>query len=204
MDSNRRPGVARRLERDRDEFGRPSNARPRDRLGRPLSRDAQPELTLEEFDLRDPKEALRKAIELWNEERFFEAHEVLEDVWQAAAENERRFWQGIIQIAVGCVHHQRGNVHGTIALLRKAADKLADYPDIHHEVNVVQLRAFAEGVAAAVEDAQQIIAIEYPKFPALSAGAGAPPDAPEGMDVLPAVDDASRFDDGRPGIPRSS
>ncbi|MFN2555748.1 MAG: DUF309 domain-containing protein [Nitriliruptorales bacterium] len=166
MDSNGRRGVIRRLERDRDELGRPSNARPRDGLGRPLARDAEPELTLEEFDFHDPKEALGKAIELWNEERFFEAHEVLENVWQAAPEEDRRFWQGVIQVAVGCVHHQRGNIHGTIVLLRKAADKLADYPDIHNEVDVEQLRVFAEGVAAAVEEVQQILAIEYPRFPA--------------------------------------
>lgn len=200
---NRQPGVVRRLARDRDELGRPSNARPRDRLGRPLPRDAQPELTLEEFDLQNPKEALGKAIELWNEERFFEAHEVLEEVWQAATEEDRRFWQGIIQVAVGCVHHQRGNVHGTFALLRKALDKLADYPDIHHEVDVVQLRAFAARVAAAVEDTQEINAIEYPKFPALSTGAGVSADASAGARVFPSVTDETSFDDDS-GITQSS
>ncbi|MDQ3932190.1 MAG: DUF309 domain-containing protein [Actinomycetota bacterium] len=171
MVSSSRATPRRRLKRDRDEFGRPSNARPRDRLGRPLARDAQPELTVEEFDLHDPHQALATAIELWNEERFFEAHEVLEDVWQAAPEEDRRFWQGIIQVAVGCVHHQRGNVHGTSALLHKAADKLADYPEVHHGVDVGQLRVFAENTAHVVEEAQEIIDIGYPQFPALPGGA---------------------------------
>ncbi len=125
---------------------------------------------MEEFDLHDPQEALAKAIELWNEQRFFEAHEVLEDVWQAAPDEDRLFWQGIIQVAVGCVHHQRGNVHGTAALLRKAADKLADYPDVHHGVDVVQLRVFAADAARAVEEAQEIMDIGYPEFPARPGG----------------------------------
>ncbi len=180
--------MTRRLERDRDELGRPSNARPRDRLGRPLPRDSQPELTVEEFDLDDPEEALAKAIELWDEERFFEAHEVLEGVWHAAPEQDRRFWQGIIQIAVGCVHHQRGNVHGTIALLRKAVDKLSDYPDTHRGIDVAQLRRFGEDVADVVEEAQQILHISYPRFPAKTGGTGlssaasggAPPGESEG------------------------
>lgn len=126
---------------------------------------------MEEFDFHDPQQALATAIELWNEQRFFEAHEVLEDVWQAAPEEDRLFWQGIIQVAVGCVHHQRANVHGTCALLRKAADKLADYPDLHHGVHVGQLRAFAESAARVVEEAQETTDIGYPQFPALAGGA---------------------------------
>ncbi|HEX2027308.1 MAG TPA: DUF309 domain-containing protein [Nitriliruptorales bacterium] len=157
-------------ERDRDERGRPANARPRDRLGRPLPRGARPELTIEEYSFDDPDQALAKARELWDEQRFFEAHEVLEDVWHAAPEEDRLFWQGVIQVAVGCCHHQRGNVHGTVALLRKAAAKLAAYPDVHHGIDVEQLRVFAEGAAAAVEEAQEIFDIGYPDLPTMASG----------------------------------
>lgn len=155
-DRSERPG-SRRL----------SSTRPRDRLGRPLAWGATSEV--QEFDLEDPGRALAVAIDLWNQERFFEAHEVLEDVWNAAPDDDRLFWQGLIQVAVGCCHHQRGNVAGTVAILRKAATKLADYPDVHHGVDVEQLRVFAEGAAEAVEEAQEIFDIGYPEFPKVGA-----------------------------------
>jgi predicted metal-dependent hydrolase len=161
---------ARRFERDRDEQGRPANARPRDRLGRPLPRGADPELTITEAEFDDLEDALAAAVSLWNQERFFESHELLEDVWQAAPDDDRLFWQGVIQVAVGCCHHQRGNVRGAVALLGKAADKLRGYPDVYYGVDVEQLRVFAEGTAAAIDDAQEIFDIGYLEFPAMDDG----------------------------------
>lgn len=157
-------------ERDRDERGRPANARPRDRLGRPLPRDADPDETIVELEFDGPHEALVAGVTLWERERFFEAHEALEDVWNAAEESDRLFWQGVIQVAVACCHHQRGNVEGCVALFRRAAEKLRGYPDVYRGVDVEQLRVFAEGAAAAVEDAGEIFEIGYPEFPAMDGG----------------------------------
>jgi hypothetical protein len=71
------------------------------------------------------------AVDLWDEERFFEAHEVLEGVWHQAPDPDRLFWQGIIQVAVACCHHQRGNPTGSASLFRQAADIwMNDLPEI--------------------------------------------------------------------------
>src|SRR5262245_54282863 len=43
-------------------------------------------------------------IQLFNHRDFFEAHEVWEDLWQECAGPERRFYQGLIQAAVGLLH----------------------------------------------------------------------------------------------------
>lgn len=185
MTDDRSPATRRpiqRLERDRDEAGRPANARPRDRFGRPLPRGADPDVTVEEFEFDSLDEALAKAVELWQAERFFEAHEVLEDVWHAARQEDRLFWQGVIQVAVGCVHHQRGNPHGCVALWRKAAAKLEGYPDGHHGIGVDDLRAFAEGAADRVESADDLPPIGYPDLPTLDGGPWleAPPSAVDG------------------------
>ncbi len=163
-------GPVRRLERDRDERGRPSNARPRDRLGRPLPRGATGVPTIEEFEPDDLEHALAIAVRLWDEERFFEAHEVLEEVWHAAPEEDRLFWQGVIQVAVASCHHQRGNVAGAVAMFRKAAAKLTGYPDVHHGVDVEQLRVFADGAADVVEETGEIFEIGYLEFPAMDGG----------------------------------
>jgi uncharacterized protein len=125
---------------------------------------------VEEFDIEDPDEALEVAPGLWDEERFFEAHEVLETVWHAAPQRDRLFWQGVIQVAVACCHHQRGNLAGSTALFRKAAAKLAGYPDVHHGIDVEQLRVASEGAADALELADAVIEIGYPRLPVMDDG----------------------------------
>jgi predicted metal-dependent hydrolase len=72
---------------------------------------------------------LNHGIELFNREKFFDAHEVLEDVWRAAPEGERKFLQGIIQVAVALYHHGNGNSVGARSVLRRAFRNLSRYPE---------------------------------------------------------------------------
>lgn len=160
----------RRHERERDEMGRPSNARPRDRLGRPLPRGTMDVALAEDHVAEDLEEALEIAVDLWDDERFFEAHELLEEVWHAAPEEDRLFWQGVIQVAVASCHHQRGNVAGAAAMFTKAADKLVGYPDVHHGIDVEQMRVFAQGAAEVIEETGEIFDIGYLEFPAMDDG----------------------------------
>lgn len=157
-------------ERDRDAEGRPEQARPRDRTGRPLPYDTTERLLTEEWEYDTVEQALAVGVWLWNQERFFEAHEALEDVWHAAPGPDRDFWQGVIQVAVGCVHHQRGNAAGVAAILDKARRRLARYPDVHHGVDVEQLITFADGVISVMRQSGATVEIGYPVFPAMDDG----------------------------------
>jgi predicted metal-dependent hydrolase len=67
-------------------------------------------------------------ITLFNRARFFEAHEALEDVWRAAPAPEKKFWQGLIQVAVGFHHYSVGNRSGAQSLLARASRNLRKYP----------------------------------------------------------------------------
>ena len=71
--------------------------------------------------------AYRHGIDLFNREKFFDAHEVLEDVWREAPEPERKFLQGLIQVAVAFHHHSRGNVVGCLSLLTRGGRNLSRY-----------------------------------------------------------------------------
>ncbi len=73
-------------------------------------------------------DGLIRGIALFNAAEFFEAHEVLEDVWRAAPEPEKKFLQGLIQVAVGLHHHSRGNIVGCRSLLARAGRNLSRYP----------------------------------------------------------------------------
>jgi hypothetical protein len=59
-------------------------------------------------------------ILFFNEQDFFEAHEVWEDLWAESHGNERRFYQGLIQAAVGLFHFSGGNLGGAAKLYHSA------------------------------------------------------------------------------------
>jgi predicted metal-dependent hydrolase len=55
---------------------------------------------------------------LFNRGDFFEAHEVWEDLWAESHNLERKFYQGLIQAAVGLCHFGNGNLGGAVKLYR--------------------------------------------------------------------------------------
>lgn len=80
---------------------------------------------------------------MFNTSAYFEAHEVLEDVWREAPGEEKKFLQGLIQIAVGLHHHSTGNRAGARSLLARGARNLAPYPEDFAGIDVGTLRAAA-------------------------------------------------------------
>jgi len=89
-------------------------------------------------------QAYFRGIQLFNEAEFFQAHEVLEDVWREAGQPERRFLQGLIQVAVALHHHSQGNAVGARSLLARAARNLSGYPEAFGGLHLQELRAALE------------------------------------------------------------
>ncbi|HVF20392.1 MAG TPA: DUF309 domain-containing protein [Mycobacteriales bacterium] len=143
-------------DRPRDDTGRPRNARPRDITGAPLP-PGTPTPWRERLAVQDREDSLPPDDALVEAERLilggapFYAHEVLEGPWHLAAEPERRFWQGLAQIAVGLTHVQRGNPGGAVVILRRAADNLDGYADGLHGVGTHRLVRTARELADRVE-----------------------------------------------------
>jgi len=124
-------------DRDRDERGRARNARPRDRLGRPLSREQIGVAPWPEDTTLTPSESLTAAQSQLDRGWPFQAHEILEAAWKSAPEPERSLWQGLAQLAVGVTHAARGNPGGAAALLRRGRDAIEPYCDTApHDIDV--------------------------------------------------------------------
>jgi predicted metal-dependent hydrolase len=70
-------------------------------------------------------------ITLFNRGDYFEAHEVWESLWLDTAGPDKRFYQGLIQAAVGLCHFCNGNVRGAVKLYHSSRDYLARYPSPH-------------------------------------------------------------------------
>ncbi|HEX7197082.1 MAG TPA: DUF309 domain-containing protein [Candidatus Limnocylindria bacterium] len=90
----------------------------------------------------DPAEhdrLFRQAVALFNGVRYWHAHEAWETLWRAADDDERDFYQGLIQVAAGLLHLQRRNMRGASNKLRSGLDKLAPYKPAYHGIFVSEL-----------------------------------------------------------------
>jgi predicted metal-dependent hydrolase len=82
---------------------------------------------------------LERGLALIDDGAYFEAHEVLEDLWRAAPTEERDFFQGLVHVAVAWHHAGRGKRPGYERQLAKAARRLGPYAPSHRGVDVADL-----------------------------------------------------------------
>ncbi|MGH9396904.1 MAG: DUF309 domain-containing protein [Terriglobia bacterium] len=68
--------------------------------------------------------AIARGIRLFNEHRFFEAHEALEEIWLKEHGEAKTFLHGLIQIAAAFHHYTRANLPGFRSLMNKGCKKL--------------------------------------------------------------------------------
>jgi uncharacterized protein len=64
----------------------------------------------------------------FNRGDFFLAHDVWEEVWRSCVGPDRRWLQGLIQVAAGLHHLSEGRPAPAQGLLVRALDKLGDAP----------------------------------------------------------------------------
>ena len=165
-------------DRDRDESGRPLNARPRDGLGRPLPYGSRGVDRPPIMGPLSPDEALVEAQRLLDDGMPFHAHEVLEEAWKSAPEPERALWRALAQLAVGLTHAGRGNASGASALLRRGAAGIEPYQRRPlHGVDVAGLRRWADDLADRLAAEPGPLAVDT-AAPRLWASPSAQPGAP--------------------------
>jgi predicted metal-dependent hydrolase len=76
-------------------------------------------------------------FELFNQQKYFEAHEVLEPIWLADKQGPNgAFYKGLIQLAGAFVHLQKNRPQPAASLFRIALANLEKYPATHEHLNV--------------------------------------------------------------------
>ena len=81
-------------------------------------------------------------FERFNQQLFYEAHEVLEPLWLAQRrEPDGAFYKGLIQLAGAFVHLQKRRLQPATALLRLAQANLQLYPAVHHQLDLTVVLA---------------------------------------------------------------
>jgi hypothetical protein len=106
----------------------------------------------------------------WNEQRYYEAHDVLEQLWLKTDSGDADFFKGLIQAAGAFVHLQKRFEHPAhakhsrrlppaVRLFRLAEKNLSPFAPRHHQLDVA---AFCQLLHAY---ADQIVASDYKANP---------------------------------------
>ncbi len=89
---------------------------------------------------RSTEEAVREARVLFNAERYWECHEVLEGAWRNLTGDEKLFVQGVILVCAALVHHQKGQEQVALSVMRRALKQLSYSRDVYFGIQVGSLR----------------------------------------------------------------
>ncbi|MCC6500216.1 MAG: DUF309 domain-containing protein [Anaerolineales bacterium] len=98
-----------------------------------------------------PKAA--EGLRLFNEGKYFEAHEALEVAWLEEKGKVRDLYRGILQVGVAYLHITRGNYRGAIKVHGRSQRWLKDWPSICRGIDVEGLRRDAD---AAINEALRL------------------------------------------------
>jgi uncharacterized protein len=95
----------------------------------------------------------RAFFRCWNEQRYYEAHDVLEQLWLNTKSPDTNFFKGLIQAAGAFVHLQKHfeypshakhsrRLPPAVRLFRLAEKNLANFAPWHHGLDVAALCQF--------------------------------------------------------------
>ena len=92
------------------------------------------------YQVIEKQESISEAVNVFNEEKFWIAHEILESVWNQSKGQERDLLGGIILVCAGLVHYQKNEEDICISILGRASKKLADARGVYHRVDIDRLK----------------------------------------------------------------
>jgi len=83
---------------------------------------------------------LKAAVALFNRREYFACHEILEEIWHEAVEEDKNFYEGLIRFATGLhLRFNRRAPQGAINLLTQGLMRIENYRPVHHGVDVARL-----------------------------------------------------------------
>ena len=97
---------------------------------------------IESFQGRELDARYLGYFDCFNRQLFYEAHDVLEDLWLPGRHGENgNFYKGLIQLAGAFVHLQKNRLRPSAALFKLAQANLEKYPRCHERLDLTAVRA---------------------------------------------------------------
>jgi uncharacterized protein len=85
-----------------------------------------------------PSEWLQGVAE-FNAGEYYACHDTLEALWMDSIDPDKKFYQGVLQIAVACYHLHNRNWRGAVTLLGEGIGRLPYYQPVYAGIDVAGL-----------------------------------------------------------------
>jgi predicted metal-dependent hydrolase len=108
---------------------------------------------------------LREGLELFNEGRFFESHEMLERFYHQTEAAHKPFVEGLIQLAAAFrLYTDFGESRGPVRMIRQALIRFENYQPSYLDIRVKDLSESMEAWAETSADAAGRPLLSIPKI----------------------------------------
>ena len=95
---------------------------------------------------------LQAAINPFNGGDYYACHEFLEALWMDETDPHRELYKGMLQIGIGLLHLQRGNVNGAQRLLKNGIKLVDPFAPTCFGIDLASLQAGARSVLNRLTD----------------------------------------------------
>ena len=79
---------------------------------------------MNEKNIKSLEDSLFFALNLFNNQKWYEAHDASEEIWNSVDGDERQVIQGILQVSVSQFHLSKGNLNGATILLGEGLGRI--------------------------------------------------------------------------------
>jgi hypothetical protein len=91
-------------------------------------------------EIVEKRKAISEGVFYFNNERFWECHEILESVWKNCDGNEKFLVQGLILVAAGLVHYQKDEDSICISIFNRALEKLENSNGQYYNIDIDKIK----------------------------------------------------------------
>jgi predicted metal-dependent hydrolase len=116
-------------------------------------------------------------VRLFNEQKYWECHEALEEVWLEDRQDPTRnvYW-AIIQVAASCIHYRDHKIIGAQGMIMKSKEKFRRCRDMHiltdlafkyldwQELEDIVMK-IPDGVSSKLEDFEPLYNFRFKNYP---------------------------------------
>ena len=81
-------------------------------------------------DIKSFEDNFLDALNLFNKQKWYEAHDAFEDIWNTLDGDERQIIQGILQVSVSQFHLSKGNLNGATILMGEGLGRIKSRTNI--------------------------------------------------------------------------
>lgn len=118
-------------------------------------------------------EAFWQGVREFNQGEYYACHDTIEELWLEAAEPNKTFYQGILQLSVSLYHLHNENLRGAAILLGESIKRLQKYEPSYEGINVEDLLADSIEMLSFLQQTEPETIFQHPEnwqLPRISTG----------------------------------